>query len=53
VFSDQKSLSSGAHLVTLLAHETHEMTRKEEATELIFASEILAFFRLFRGQMDP
>jgi hypothetical protein len=51
VFSDQKSLFSGAHPITL-THETHEMTRKEETTELIFASEILVFFRLFRGQMD-
>jgi hypothetical protein len=67
VFSDQKSLFSGTHLVTLVAwlrqqcpgrtrqrnrfwnlaaelltHEIHEMTRKEETTELVYKDESYA-----------
>jgi hypothetical protein len=41
-FSNRKSLSSGAHPITLLAHETHEMTRKEEIMELIYKDESYA-----------
>jgi hypothetical protein len=41
-FSNRKSLSSGAYLITLLAHETHEMTRKEEIMELIYKDESYA-----------
>jgi hypothetical protein len=38
-----------SHPITL-THETHEMTRKEEITELAFASEILVFFVCFVGK---
>ena len=45
--------------VEILAHETHQMTRKEEKAELIYKDEtrrppalkILASFRMFRGQI--